>query len=253
MGLSFAVVLVFMLFILAAAGVMLWTMNKEPRKNSVALPIIGSGKKQPGSKSALHYRHITELIKIKPVAPGIIYTGGKYLGYARIEGTNFSILSDGEQDTKESVLIGLQNQFDFPLQYVTSTVVTDTGQIAGIVRDYASTCTNQDLAAYSAAYATELEQMKAWRQAMAQVSWLAVSDTGAGGDPAQNIYNKMAQLQELFRSRAGIILTPLTTTGEVIDALQQIMLPQRLTPASQTAALGLNPVHYSDRELVNIS
>ncbi|MCL2766735.1 MAG: hypothetical protein FWD21_03525, partial [Peptococcaceae bacterium] len=148
----------------------------------------------------------------------------------------------------EDILIGLQNQINFPQQFVTSTVVIDTEHAAKEVREQVSVTENASLAAYGQAYAAVLEEMKRDRQAMAQVSWLVISDDGFEGEPDKSLRDKMSLLQELF-SRSGLILTPLTTTEEIIDALQQIMLPERLYPASGTIATGLDPVKFSAKEL----
>lgn len=62
----------------------------------------------------------------------------------------------------------------------------------------------------------------------------------------------MAILQEAFRSRAGIIMTPLTTTEEVIDTFQQIMLPEKLTKPSDVAKLCMHPIKFNIKEMLNM-
>ena len=243
MLLSFIGVAFLFVLVLTGAGVMLATLNQAPKRK--AKPV----KKEVHKKAAAPtYRHLSDLINLDVVAPGVIYANGKYLAYARVEGTNFSILSDGEKDLREDILISLQNQIKFPQQLVTSTVVIDTEHAAREVRRQASGTENANLAAYSLAYAAELEQMKRERQAMAQVSWLVISDDGATEEPDKSLRDKMSLLQDLF-SRSGLILTPLTTTAEIIDAMQQIMLPERLSPASSVAAAGLSPLKFSAREV----
>ena len=242
MALSLIGVVVLFILVLAAAGILLTTINRAPQRKEKPV------KKAANKKVSLPtYRHIGDLITLDVAEPGVIYANGKYLAYARVEGTNFSILSDGEKDIREDVLVNLQNQIKFPQQLVTSTVVIDTEHAAKEVREQAALTDNPNLAGYSLAYAAELEQMKRERQAMAQVSWMVISDDGAEEDPGKSLRDKMSLLQELF-SRSGLILTPLTSTEDVIDAMQQIMLPERLSPASKAAATGLSPVKFSAKE-----
>lgn len=247
-----AVVTVFIVFVMVAALVMFMFVNRAPagpakKKKETSVVVKNT---EPVSTG----RHIAEIIGIEMVAPGVFYAGGKYLGLARIEGTNFSVLSDGEQDAREEALIGIQNQINYPVQYITGTVVTDTDAIAREVRAINAGVENEQQAAYNNLYAAELEEMKRTRQAMTQVSWLVVSDDrSAGNDPVKRIRERMALLRESFRARVGIILTPLEQTGEVVDAIQQIMLPEKLSnPSGMLALGGLAPIKFNIREIQNL-
>ncbi|MBM7854962.1 hypothetical protein JOC37_001342 [Desulfohalotomaculum tongense] len=251
-------VVVFIFFVMAAALVMLLILNRTDSSGS-RKKIKQTAKETKEKPSKRTYRHISDLINIREINSGIIYANGKYLGLARIEGTNFSIIlfggeqDDGEQDAGEKVLISIQNQINYPIQYITSMIVTDTEAVAGEIRTKASATEQQQLANYMNLYASALEEMKTSRRAMAQVSWLVISDDGEKGNPIEQIREKMALLQEAFRARAGVILTPLLTNEEVIDALQQIMLPERLSRPSEMAALGgLSAVKFNIREIQNI-
>jgi hypothetical protein len=237
-------VVVLFVFVLGAAAVMFVSLNRAPKRHRVT---VHKTKKKNGA-TAPTYRHIGDLLDLEVVEPGVIYAGGKYLAYARVEGTNFSILSDGERDIREDVLIGLQNQIKHPQQFVTSTVVIDTERAAQEVKANAIKTDNEHLSDYSMAYAGELEEMKRRRLAMAQVTWLVIGDDGEENDPGQSLRVKMSLMQELY-SRSGLRLTPLAYTEEIIDAMQQIMLPERLFLASETAAFGLNPVKFNIKEL----
>ena len=242
------VVLLFVM-VMAAAGLMLLTAGRDPGR---AGKNKRQAKKEVQIKASLPtYRQIGDLIDMEIVEPGVVYANGKYLAYARVEGTNFSVLSDGERDIREDVLIGLQNQIKYPQQFVTSTVVIDTDHAAVEVRDHAANTDNAYLVEYSLAYAYELEEMKRQRQAMAQVTWLVISDDGEEGDPGKNLRDKFSLLRELF-SRSGLILTPLASNEEIVDAMQQIMLPERLTLASETAIYGLNPIKFNMQEIESI-
>lgn len=247
-----AVVGIFIFLVMIAALVMMMFLNRTPagpRKKKKTNPVKIDKKPTPTG------RHIDELLGIEVVAPGIFYAGGKYLGLARIGGTNFSVLSDGEQDVREETLIGIQNQIKYPVQYITGTVVTDTDAIAREVRMIKAGVENELQANYNNLYAAELEEMKRNRQAMTQVSWLVISDDGTtGDDPVKRIREKMALLTESLRSRVGIILTPHELTGEVVDAIQQMMLPEKLSKPSDMLTLGaLAPVKFNIREIEKIT
>lgn len=251
------IVLVFVALVMGAALVMMWYLNKvggtkgskRELDNEIQEPTETSPKRPDK-----HYKHISELINIEVVEPGIYYTNGKYLGLARIEGTNFSILSDGETDAREDMLIAIQNQIKYPVQYITSTVVTDTDREVEKIKSHAERTPNQKISNYCHMYVHEMENMKNERRALAKVSWVAISGDdrqGAPGNPVQRIRERMAILQEAFRSRAGIIMTPLTTTEEVIDAFQQIMLPEKLTKPSEVAKLTMHPIKFNIKEMFN--
>lgn len=252
------VILIFVALVMGAALVMMWYLSKGGgagrSKRDFEMESqeeINTTPKRPDK----NYRHISELINIEVVEPGIYYVKGKYLGLARIEGTNFSILSDGETDAREDMLIAIQNQIKYPVQYITSTIVTDTDREVEKVRAHAEKTQNQKISNYCHMYVNELENMKNERRALAKVSWVAISGDdrqGAPGNPVQRIKERMAILQEAFRSRAGIIMTPLTTTEEVIDAFQQIMLPEKLIKPSEVAKISLHPIKFNIKEMVDM-
>lgn len=244
------VVVVFIIFILAGSLVMLFFANRSPsiHKKKENLTKIEEKSSKPT------FRNISELVKIEELDQGVLYVNGKYLGIARLDGTNFSVLSDGEQDVREDVLINIQNRIDFPVQYVTSTIVTDTEVPAKKIRDRAIEIKNPNLANYMNMYALALEEMKNQRKAMSQVSWMVISDDGEKGDPINQIREKMSLLRESLRAHAGIVLTPLVSNEDVVDALQQIMLPERLSRPSELTSVGaLSPIKFNIREIENLT
>lgn len=251
------VVLGFLLLLTAIGLAMIWYAKKHPARRSKENGYYSD----PGDEKTVklkpmrpdkNYRHIGDLINIEIIEPGIYYVNGKYLGLARIEGTNFSILSDGERELREDMLIAIQNQIKYPVQYITSTIVTDTDREVEKVRICAEKTKNHRVANYCQMYISELINMKNERRAMAKVSWMVISGDdaqGAPGNPAQRIRERMAILQEAFRSRAGIILTPMLTTEEVVDAFQQIMLPEKLVKPSETAKACMHPIKFNIKQL----
>ncbi|MCL6476993.1 MAG: hypothetical protein K6T65_01115 [Peptococcaceae bacterium] len=208
--------------------------------------------KTPGLKAT--YRRINDLIRIEMHESGIFSVNGVYVGLARLSGTNFDVMSEGEQNAREDALIGIQNQINYPVQYITSTVIADTDKIADEIRANAESMTNEKLARYSHMYAQVLDEMKRSRHAMAQVTWIAVSDDGRRGNPVENIRDKMLLLQEAFRGRAGVILVPVLSLEESLNALKEIMLPERLSkPSDMLSVGGLSPIKFNIKEIENIA
>lgn len=199
-------------------------------------------------------RHISDLIQIEMHESGIFSAGGIYVGLARLSGTNFDVMSEAEQNAREDALIGIQNQIKYPIKYITSTVITDTDTVAREIRANAAETSNVKLAQYSNMYARELEEMKRQRRAMAQVTWIAISDTSYRGNPVDRIREKMSLLQEAFRTRAGSVLTPLISLADGMDALKEMMLPERLSKPSEVLMLGgVAPIKFNVKEVEKIS
>lgn len=245
--------IVFLVGIMATAMIIIARSQKsagkidpfEPEKEAMV-------RKGPVAKST--YRHISDLIQIEMHESGIFSVDGIYVGLARLSGTNFDVMSEAEQNAREDALIGIQNQIKYPVKYITSTVITDTDTVAREVRVNAAETSNVKMAQYSNMYARELEEMKRRRQAMSQVTWIAVSDTGYRGNPVDRIREKISLLQEAFRSRAGIVLTPLISLADGMDALKEIMLPERLSKPSEVLMLGgVAPIKFNVKEVENIS
>lgn len=206
------------------------------------------------NESKATYRHISDLIKIDMMEEGIFCVNGIYVGLARLSGTNFDVMSEGEQNAREDILIGIQNLIGYPIMYITGTVIADTDRIAGEIRINAESMTNEKLANYSNMYAHTLEEMKKTRYAMSQVTWVAVSDDGRRGNPVENIRDKMILLQKSFIDRAGIVLIPLFSVHEGLDAISNIMLPEKLSrPSDMLSVGGGSPIKFDIREIENIA
>ena len=119
------------------------------------------------------------------------------------------------------MLIAIQNQIKYPVQYITSTIVTDTDREVEKIQYHAGKTTNHKVSLYCKQYIMELENMKQERRAMAKVSWLVISGDdklGAPGNPVQRIKERMALLHETFRSRVGIFMT-------LNDLLKKLWMP----------------------------
>lgn len=200
------------------------------------------------------HRNISDLLNIEMHDSGVFHVNGRWVGLARLSGTNFDVLSGIEQDIREDVLIGIQSQINYPIQYITSTIIADTDRAAEEIMRNAAQFNDENLAAYATMYAQELENMKIQRRAMSQVTWLVITDNGRSGNPVAKIREKMLLLQETFRKRAKIILTPLISIEESVDVLKDIMLPEKLVKPSEELQAGvLEPIKFNIREVRDIA
>lgn len=245
-------IVVLLVGIITTALVLIMKAQNPSEKPNYKVEKMVKSKNRTGSKAT--YRHIAELIKIEMIEEGIFYTNGLYIGLAKLSGTNFDVMSVSGQNAIEDVIIAIQNQINYPVNYTTGTVIADTDKLAAEIRLKAENYANEKRAMYSHMYANVLDEMKKTRYAMTQVTWLAISDDGQLGNPVEKIKDKMSLLENAFRRRAGIVLVPLFSEGEAIDALNNIMLPERLIkPSDMLSVGGLSPVKFNIREIENIA
>lgn len=241
------VAFIFLVFVMGTALIMLMVNKNAHGVRKEKAITINSQEKEQVEK----VRNICEIMGISEFVDGIIVLEtGRCIGLARLEGTNFSVLSNSETDVKELVLIDIQNNIKLPSKYITSTVITDTGAVAKVVRSLIPESKTKQLANYRELYSNELDEMKFYRKAMAQVSWMVIASDYSEEDPIKQVREKMENLQEIFRARAGIIYTPLWSNEKVIDSIHQILLPEKLTRPSEIINQGgLSPIKISIREL----
>jgi hypothetical protein len=240
-------VFIFLIGVLVVAALMLFLMGRaQPRG-----PALRQEEKKLGKEEMpFRERHVAELFGIDEIYGGIYRKGGRYFGLARLEGTNFSVVSEGEQNAREDVLIYIMSLIDYPIQFISGTVVADTTQQAEEIALRAEEEASEELKTYMFLYAGALQQMKTERRVLSEQSWLVVTDNGEEGDPAKKIREKMYLLKENLRQRARIVLVPLETSEEVIDAIHQMVLPERIVKPSERVQAGvLEPVHLARKDL----
>lgn len=253
----FGLLIVVTLFIFGVVGVALVMLMRaqNPASRRYKAPVYDIENtivKEP--EPARTHRNVSDLLNIEMHESGIFSANGRWVGLARMSGTNFDVLSGMEQDIREDMLIGIQSQINYPIQYITSTVIADTDLAAGEIMRKAAGFKDENLAAYATMYAQELESMKIQRRAMSQVAWLVISDDGRSGNPVAKISEKMLILQETFRKRAKIIITPLISIEESVDVLKDIMVPERLLKPSEELQAGvLEPLKFNIKEVRGIA
>ncbi|MCR4443259.1 MAG: hypothetical protein NUV48_14085 [Peptococcaceae bacterium] len=232
----------FLLLALLLAGAFLYWANRNAGRKRNTSPEPGSFK-----KAALN-RHVDEVIEVDDVKDGLIYRRGRVYALARVEGANFSVMSPGEQDARERALVEIFSRLDYPVQFITNTVVADTVSPAQRIAEAAREMPEGNLRNYAFLYASFLEQMRVERLAMAQQSYLVVCSDGHDGNPEKTVIERVMLLESALRERAGIVLTPITTGDGAIDAIQNIVQPEKIVKPSKLAHDGIpEPVHFSSR------
>ncbi|HHW44743.1 MAG TPA: hypothetical protein GXX25_13265 [Desulfotomaculum sp.] len=202
-------------------------------------------------------RHVGELISADDIYQGIYEKDGVYYALARLSGTNFSVMPGPDQDARESTLIEILGQVDYPVQFITTTVVSDTTEAARKIAERAAGITdNPRLQSYCFLYAGALQQMKLERKVLAQQSWMVLSSHGIEGkntDPVEKLRERMTLLAANLRDKARIFITPVVRSEEVMDALQQIVLPEAIVKPSERALAGVTePIHFMEGEMQRV-
>lgn len=243
----FTVVLFFLFVIVSAVVFLVFTSKQDIRKKK---PGPGKDGRQPTEDcgSGPEY-HVDALIAVEMLADGIYAAGGVYCGIGKIDGTNFSVMSETDQNNREHVFIDILTGIDYPVQFITTTIVADTGRTAKEVAAKWLPMPENTLKTYAALYAKALDEMQAQRQILSQSSWLVLTDDGSEGDPAEKIKEKMGLLTNALRQRAGVIFTPLFSMEEAVDVFGQILNPESLNRPSDYLA-GLSAIHVAESEVL---
>lgn len=242
----YGAVIAFLLLSALAGVAMLVVSVKKPFKREES----GSESSEVFVSSSL-VRHVDEVIDYDDVKDGIIYRRGRCYGLARVEGVNFSVMSQEEQNAREAAVIEIFNGIDYPFQFITTTTVADTTSAAQEIAAMASMLKESPLKRYMTCYAGALLQMKQERRVLSQQTYMVISSDGSDGPPEKVIRERMRILQSGFMERVGIYLTPLLKTEEVLNAIQQIVLPDQLVTVQERVAKGVcAPIHFSNRDVV---
>lgn len=238
-------IVVILLLLSALAGVaVLVYYSKRPYKYEVE----DDEKSNFVPPSAL--RHIDQIVDYEDIKGGIIYRKGRCYGLARLEGLNFSVMSQDEQNSREIALTEIFNSIDYPVQFITTTTVADTSSAAQEVAVLASMLRESPLKNYMVHYAGALQQMKQERRVISQQVYMVISSDGGDGPPEQVIRERMEILTSSFLHRVNLCLTPLLSTEDVLNVLQQIMLPNQLISVRERTNEGVcAPLHYSVRDI----
>ncbi|WP_161625134.1 hypothetical protein [Carboxydothermus ferrireducens] len=202
-------------------------------------------KKRSNQKQA----HPQEIIPLQEIKDGAYKAYGRYYLICRVEGTNFSVMSDAETNARENAIIDILNRIDFPVQFITTTAVADTSMIANQMRERAESLPDDSkLKNYIELYAREMERMKYAREVLTQVSWLVLSCKD-DEEELKRLKDRLGYLVTAFREQAGVVLTPITDFEQIMDNIHEIILPEEINRPSRLAVMGATePVHFNARE-----
>lgn len=213
--------------------------------------ILYSNKKTDAQKSKINNSEKT--VNIKNVFQAEIYNGtiehlGQYLLLARIEGMNFSIMSEIEQNARESALIEIFSRLDYPVKFITNTCIVDTSTEARRIAEMTDDSTNENLKTYRIFYAGALEQMRQERSVLTQQTFIVIP-----GNNPEEAHHRFNILCSSLRERTSIIITLLTGTEDIYDALQDILTPDKIIKPSDVVQAGvLELIHFHEKEVRDI-
>jgi len=253
--LFFLIICVFLLLVGVAFVVVIYLLGRQPKAPSLRQRKTSDTKDV--EDEILSERHVGELISADDIYQGIYEKDGVYYALARLSGTNFSVLPGPEQDARESILIDILSQVDYPIQFITTTVVSDTTEAARKIAERAAGITdNPRLQTYCFMYAGALQQMKLERKVLAQQSWMVFSSHGIdekNADPVEKLRERISLLTANLRDKARIFITPVTRSEDVMDAFQQIILPEAIVkPSERALAGGTEPIHFMEGEMQRV-
>lgn len=233
------VVLLFVVGIVMGVGLLVYG-NKHPIKNNESEYSNSFNKQEKVT-------HLKDVYEIDNIYDGIIYKHNQCLVMATVEGINFTVLSEVEQNSRESAIIETLMRLEYPIRFITNTVVVDTSEQANHIAHLANETPDGDLQIYRTLYAGALEQMRIERSVLTQQTYIVIP-----GNTSEEVKTRLSLLTSAFAENASIIITPLQTSDDVYDAIQNIVMPEKIVKASEIVASGvLEPVHFHEKEVVN--
>lgn len=228
-------IILFIVAILLGGGMLYYTNQTSETKQSE----INSSEKTINIKN---------VFPAEKIYNGVIEHMGQHLLIALIEGMNFSVMSDIEQNARENALIEILSRLDYPIRFITNTCVVDTSTEARRIASIADDSKNDFLKEYRIFYAGALEQMRQERSVLTQQTFIVVP-----GNTEREARDRFELLCASLRERTSIIVTPLTTTEQIYDALQDILTPDKIIRPSDIVQDGvLEPIHFSAKEVQNL-
>lgn len=221
----------------------------------VGLLVYGS-KYQPNKKSAYsnsfnpqeRISHLKDIFEIDKIYEGIIFKHDQCLLLAKIEGINFTVMSEVEQNSRESALIEALTRLDYPIRFITNTIVVDTSQESAKIADLANKSPEGGLKTYRTLYAGALEQMRVERRVLTQQTYLVVP-----GSTPEEVRARLELLTSSLVEQTSVIIAPLQSSDGIYDAIQNILMPEKIVKSSDIVAAGvLEPIHFQQKEVVQL-
>jgi len=199
---------------------------------------------KPRSFTSERVADLGQIYDIKDIYQGVITLKDGCLMLARIEGVNFSVMSEAEQNARETALIEIFTGLDYPVRFVSSVIVADTSDEAHRVARIAAATPEGNLKTYRTLYAGMLEMMRQERRILTQHVYLMVP-----GRTKEEVSERLYLLGASLQQKASLVVTPVTTTDEIYKILQDTLTPDRIISPAEVALSGVtSPIHYSVRE-----
>ncbi len=190
---------------------------------------------------------ISDFYQIEDVYDGIIRKDDQLYMLAQIGGLNFTVMSENEQNTREDALVSIFARLDYPIRFIANTVIADTSEEAGRIADLAVQTPEGTMQKYRLQYAGELTLMRAERAVTTQSTFIVIP-----GKNKEELNNRFHLLASSLRQQANMVVTPLTSTEEVVDIIKEILMPNTIFRPSERFTYGVGSnIHLSEKEVLN--
>jgi len=245
-GLFIFVFIIFGVLVGGAFALLGWANKRQHARLDRPLQPVNAVNEK---RSTVTTGHVRDLLRIDSCIDGIVRVGGRSYYLARLVGTNFSVISENEQDAREQAIVGIMSTVDHPVTFISNTVVSDMDIAIDRVNNFIGNLNPEapytaSLTAYATMYTNVLEEMRRSRKVLSNQTWIVLEYAGSD-DHVQTLKERMSLLQESFRSTVGIILEPVVNEISVLDVIHEILLPERtVKPSDQIEAGAGEPVHY---------
>jgi len=188
---------------------------------------------------------IEKLYHIDDIRNGVIYKEEQALILAKLEGLNFTVMSVAEQDAREDALISIFTRVDYPIRFITNTVIADTSKEARRIAQLAANSPETAIRNYRTLYAGQLELMRTERWVTTQQTFIVIP-----GKDEEEARNRLHLIASSLQQQTAILVTPLTTTEQVYDAIQDMLLPNQILRPSEIALEHVHvPIHFAEKEI----
>ncbi len=189
--------------------------------------------------------HIKDIYRIDDINRGAIRKDDAYLLMARIEGINFTVMSETEQNMREEALVSIFTRLDYPIRFISGTVVADTSEEASSIAQIASATPESNLKTYRTLYAGALEMMRLQRKILTQQTFTVIP-----GKTREEAEERLSLFASSLQSATPAIVTSVSTTDEAYSVLQDILMPDKILKPAEIAASGvITPVHFTEKEV----
>ncbi len=226
-------IVLFTVVILGCAALLFWEKNRSKKENL-----------QNDNKFNESTTDIEEFYQIDNIREGIIYRDDQCYIMARIGGLNFTVMSLNEQHSREDALIGIFARLDYPIRFITNTVIVDTSEEARRIAGIANQTPESTLKIYRYQYAGALELMRAERAVTTQSTFLIIP-----GKDKEELRDRYRILAAALKDQGRMTVELVATTEEVTDIIQEILMPDSIFRPSEKFQFNVDSnIHLSEKE-----